>query len=147
MNYDTVCLLDVVSVEKNIFSGLIKKIQVSGSKGELGIYPKHSQLLSLLNPGMLFILDKNDNQHFFYISGGIIEVQPIRISILADIAILGIDLNIDEILKMKKSIENKIKNNTFSHRKTIMKDLSCELAKLRVIAMMNSKNNVILKDR
>jgi len=101
-NSDKVCFLNVVSVEQNIFSDLIKKIQVSGIEGELGIYPRHVQFLSLVKPGTLLILDKNDCHHFIYISGGIIEVQPSVVSILVDVAIRGADLDASLILDKKK---------------------------------------------
>jgi len=135
-NNDKVCFLNVVSIEQSIFSGLIKKIQVSGIEGELGIYPQHVQFLSLIKPGMLLILDKNDCHHFIYISGGIIEIQPSVVSILADIAIRGADLDATLILDKKKEIEHAIHKSNYIDRKKMIKQLSCELAKLRVIELM-----------
>lgn len=137
-NTDKVCPLHFVSIEKTIFYGLVKKVQVPGIEGELGIYPKHSPFLSLVDSGLLLILDHNNHQHFFYISGGIIEVQPLIISILADVVIRGLDLDLNSILKNKDEIKNKMDNIVDSiDRKKMKKILSYELAKLRVIKAMN----------
>lgn len=94
--------LDVVSVEKRIFSGLVKKIRVSGSEGELGIYPGHVQLLSIIKPGMVHIFHTEGKEECIYISGGILEVQPSIVSILSDIAIPAVDLDRRSILQAKK---------------------------------------------
>ncbi|ADP66417.1 F0F1 ATP synthase subunit epsilon [Buchnera aphidicola str. TLW03 (Acyrthosiphon pisum)] len=102
--------LDVVSLTKTIFSGFVEKIRVSGSEGELGIYPGHAQLLSILKPGMVYIFHKKDKkEECIYISGGILEVQPSVVSILADVAIHAIDLDRSRILKTKKMRKNLLK--------------------------------------
>ncbi|WP_178918886.1 F0F1 ATP synthase subunit epsilon [Buchnera aphidicola] len=130
--------LDIVSVEKRIFSGLVKKIQISGSEGEMGIYPGHTQLLSIIKPGIIYISHKNKTEECLYISGGILEVQPSIVSILADIAIRGADLDRERILKAKKQAEECFK----SQDKTIKKDdlliqISQEIAKLRVLEIIS----------
>ncbi|AAO26753.1 ATP synthase epsilon chain [Buchnera aphidicola str. Bp (Baizongia pistaciae)] len=144
MNNNKVYSLNVVSFEKIIFNDFVKKIQVSGSEGELGIYPGHLQLLSLIKPGPLLILDDHDYQHVIYISGGIIEVQPTVVSILADTAIRGLDLDLNVVLDKKLKLENKISNVDCIDRNDVIQQLSCELAKLRVIEMF--KNQYIKKN-
>lgn len=131
--------LDVVSVEKRIFSGEVKKIRVSGSEGELGIYPGHLQLLSIIKPGMIYIFHKDNKQEeCIYISGGILEIQPHTVSILADIAIRAIDLNRKNVLKAKKQAEEDIKNENIKTKKNdILLKISKEIAKLRVLEMMD----------
>lgn len=130
------CYLNVVSLRKHIFSGLINSIQVSGMEGQLGIFPGHSPLLSLLKPGTLLIKNKNDEKDFIYISGGIIEVQPTEINIAVNVAISGVDLNKDLILQTKTDLERQIKNSSFNNKQIILDKLSLELAKLHVIETM-----------
>ncbi|QCI19598.1 MAG: F0F1 ATP synthase subunit epsilon [Buchnera aphidicola (Brevicoryne brassicae)] len=130
--------LDVVSVKKRIFSGEVKKIRVSGSEGELGIYPGHVQLLSIIKPGMIYIFHKDKQEECIYISGGILEVQPHTVSVLADIAIRAIDLNRKNILKAKRKAQEDIKNENIKTKKNdILLEISKEIAKLRVLEMMD----------
>ncbi len=68
--------LDVVSAEQQMFSGLVEKIQVTGSEGELGIFPGHAPLLTAIKPGMIRIVKQFGHEEFIYLSGGILEVQP-----------------------------------------------------------------------
>src|SRR5436190_10093352 len=78
--------LDIVSVEKQIFSGEVEMVFVTGEMGELGIAAGHSQLLTTLRPGFVRALLPNKEEEVFYISGGMLEVQPYIVSVLADTA-------------------------------------------------------------
>lgn len=69
-------MLDVVSAEEKIFSGLVESIQVTGSEGELGILPGHIPLLTGIKPGMLRIVKQFGEEHLIYVAGGVLEVQP-----------------------------------------------------------------------
>ncbi|WP_284443216.1 F0F1 ATP synthase subunit epsilon [Buchnera aphidicola] len=131
--------LDIVSVKKRIFSGFVKKIRVSGSEGELGIYPGHTQLLSIIKPGIVYISHQSDKkEECLYISGGILEVQPSIVSILADVVIRAVDLDRNRILKTKKNAEKYIKNKDINiNRDDILLQISKEIAKLRVLEMMD----------
>ncbi len=130
--------LDIVSVEKRIFSGLVKKIRVSGSEGEMGVYPGHSQLLSIIKPGIIYIFHQDQTEECLYISGGILEIQPSIISILADIAIRGSDLDRKRILEAKKQAEEYFKNQDNTMKKDdLLIQISKEIAKLRVLEMMD----------
>ena len=95
--------LDVVSAEQQMFSGLVEKIQVTGSEGELGIYPGHAPLLTAIKPGMIRIVKQHGHEEFIYLSGGILEVQPGSVTVLADTADSSEDL--DEA-KAKKALED-----------------------------------------
>ena len=64
--------LDVVSAEQQMFSGLVEKIQVTGSEGELGIFPGHAPLLTAIKPGMIRIVKQFGHEEFIYLSGGIL---------------------------------------------------------------------------
>lgn len=80
--------LNVVSAEKQIFSGLVKYIKVSSYTGAIGILAGHAPLLALLKQGVLNIVQKHDKKEQIYISGGILEVQPNMVIILVDAAVL-----------------------------------------------------------
>jgi len=78
--------LDIVSVEKQIFSGDVEMIFVTGEMGELGIAAGHSQLLTTMRPGFVRAQLPNKTEEVFYISGGMLEVQPYIVTVLADTA-------------------------------------------------------------
>ncbi|CAL4317617.1 ATP synthase F1 subunit epsilon [Buchnera aphidicola] len=136
------CQLEVVNIEKIIFSGLIKKVKVSGIEGNLCIYPNHTQLLTFIQPGLLSIIDIKEKIENLYISGGILEIQPNKISILADSVIRVIDLDRKHILRNKKKLQKNISDNlVLEQQSKIIKTLSEEIAKLKVIEMMEKPKN------
>jgi F-type H+-transporting ATPase subunit epsilon len=85
--------LDVVSAEQSIFSGEATAIQVTGSEGELGIHPGHAPLLTGLKPGMVRFVTKDGSEEIIYVAGGTLEVQPKVVTVLADVAMRGEDLD------------------------------------------------------
>ena len=85
--------LDVVSAEQSLFSGLVESIQVSGSEGELGVNAGHAPLLTALKPGMVRLVKQFGEEEFIYIAGGTLEVQPNIVTVLADTAVRGEDLD------------------------------------------------------
>lgn len=85
--------LNVVSAEEALFSGSIKSLQITGSEGELGIMPGHSPLLTSLKPGMARFVKEDDEEEILYLSGGMLEVQPNSITVLADVATRASDLD------------------------------------------------------
>ena len=85
--------LDIVSAEEEIFSGNIKNIIAAATMGEVGIYPKHTPMITPLKPGEIKVITEEDVEHIFYISGGVLEVQPSIVTVLADTAIRGEDLD------------------------------------------------------
>src|SRR3990167_11152275 len=98
--------LDIVSAEKQIFSGDVEMVFVTGDLGELGIAPGHSQLLTTLKPGLVrAILFNKKEEEVFYISGGMLEVQPYIVSVLADEAVRADDLDEAAALTAKEQAE------------------------------------------
>jgi len=97
---------DIVSAEEEIFSGLIEFVSVTGSLGDLGIYPGHAPLLSELKPGPVELKKQGGEQEVFYVSGGFIEVQPHRVSVLADVALRAADINEAAAEEAKKAAEH-----------------------------------------
>ncbi|MEO2268867.1 F0F1 ATP synthase subunit epsilon [Pseudoalteromonas pernae] len=85
--------LDVVSAEGKIFSGRVETLQVTGSEGELGIYPGHAPLLTALKPGMVRLVKQLGGEEVIYVAGGTLEVQPHNVTVLADTAVRGEDLD------------------------------------------------------
>lgn len=128
--------LDVVSAEKKLFSGAVEKIQVTGSEGELGIFSGHTPLLTAIKPGMIRIVRENGQEEFIYLSGGVLEVQPGNVIVLADTAIRGQDLDEARALEAKRQAEENIHG---SHGDVDYAQASAELAKaiakLRVIEL------------
>lgn len=105
---NSVLRLEIVSAEKEIFSGDVEQLFVTGEMGELGITPGHSQLLTTLRPGYVraVLPGKNeDDEHVFYISGGMLEVQPYIVTVLADDAKRADDIDEAAALVAKEQAE------------------------------------------
>ena len=105
--------IDVVSAEESIFSGEAEFIAAPAQMGEVGIYPHHAPMITSIKPGALRIklADKNEEQ-LIYISGGILEVQPGVVTVLADTAIRGGDLDEAKANAVKKAAEEAMKNRS-----------------------------------
>ena len=97
--------IEIVSAEDAIFSGEATHLVAIGLLGELGIYPGHTQLLTALKPGPVRIIKPDGEDEILYISGGILEVQPQLVSILADTAIRAADLDELAALEAKERAE------------------------------------------
>jgi len=103
--------VDVVSAEKSLFSGAAEVVVAPGEMGELGIYPRHAPLLTRIKPGSVRLkLPNQDAEELIYVSGGMLEVQPNVVTILADTAIRGVDLDEGRALEAKRAAEEAIKN-------------------------------------
>lgn len=123
--------LTVVSAEQKLFSGKVNSIQVSGIDGELGILAGHTPLLTAIKPGIVKIVSDNQEE-VIYVSGGFLEVQPSIVTVLADTAIRGAELDQERILAAKRQAEENIKNHHKDEDYTVMTaKLEKELAKLR----------------
>lgn len=85
--------LDIVSAEKEIFSGRVESLTASGTMGELGILPGHTALLTSLKPGLIEVVLQGGKKEVYYISGGTLEVQPEMATVLADTAVRAEDLD------------------------------------------------------
>ncbi|PSU68541.1 F0F1 ATP synthase subunit epsilon [Photobacterium phosphoreum] len=128
--------LDVVSAEKRLFSGRAESIQVTGSEGELGIHAGHTPLLSAITPGMVRIIKQGGTEEVIYLSGGMLEVQPGIVTVLADTAIRGIDLDTAKAEEAKRQAEERIHHQhgdiDFAQAAS---DLAKAIAQLRVIEL------------
>ena len=103
--------VDVVSAEENIFSGEAEFIALPGEAGELGIYPKHTPLITRIRPGAVRIkVAGQAEDEFVFVAGGIREVQPNAVTVLADTAIRGRDLDEAKATEAKKLAEEAMVN-------------------------------------
>ena len=103
--------VDVVSAEESIFSGEAKFVVLPGEMGELGIYPRHTPLITRIKPGAVRIVRAdNDEEELVFVAGGILEVQPGTVTVLADTAIRGRDLDEAKALEAKQLAEDAMKN-------------------------------------
>ena len=124
--------LTVVSAEEKIFSGDVKSIQATGIEGELGVLPGHTPLLTAIKPGIVKLTLEDDNEEVIYVSGGFLEVQPTIVTVLADVAIRGNELDSERILATKKRAEDNIReHHSDANYEVLTAKLSKELAKLR----------------
>lgn len=103
--------VDVVSAEESVFSGEAKLVALPGEGGELGILPKHTPLITRIKPGAVRI-ERADNgeEEFVFVAGGILEVQPDRVTVLADTAIRGKDLDEAKAHEAKRLAEEALKS-------------------------------------
>jgi len=131
--------VDIVSAEKAIWSGSAEFLVVPGSQGELGIHSGHAPLLTYLKPGNVEVHDQSGEPHLFYVSGGVVEVQPQGVIVLSDTSVRAQDLDEAEILKAKAEAEALLKNKqTKLTYAEIEIRLSQEISKLATIEKYRS---------
>ena len=103
--------VDVVSAEENIFSGEAKFVALPGENGELGILPRHTPLITRVKPGAVRIQPADGGEEVFvFVAGGILEVQPGKVTVLADTAIRGHDLDEAKASEAKRLAEEAMRN-------------------------------------
>ncbi len=103
--------VDVVSAEESIFEGEAEFVALPGEAGELGIFPQHTPLITRIKPGAVRIKVPNQaEEEFVFVAGGILEVQPNRVTVLADTAIRGHDLDEAKAESAKKAAEEAMTN-------------------------------------
>lgn len=129
--------LTVVSAERKIFEGTVTSVRVSGSDGELGVYAGHTPLLTAIKPGMVKFTLADGKEEFIYVSGGFLEVQPTTVTVLADTAIRGEDLDEQRILEAKRKAEERLSKADSEDYLTAK--LAQEIAKLRVYELTKTK--------
>lgn len=103
--------VDVVSAEEQIYSGPAEFVALPGEAGELGIYPKHTPLITRIKPGAVRIrVPGQADEEFVFVAGGILEVQPKAVTVMADTAIRGKDLDEAKANQVKKMAEDAMSN-------------------------------------
>ena len=102
--------VDVVSAEESIFSGEARFVALPGEAGELGIYPRHTPLISRIKAGSVRIEMADGSEEFVFVAGGILEVPPDRVTVLSDTAIRGKDLDDEKANAAKVAAQEAVKN-------------------------------------
>jgi F-type H+-transporting ATPase subunit epsilon len=133
--------VDVVSAEEQIFSGEAEFVALPGESGELGIYPLHTPLITRIRPGAVRIkVAGRDDEEFVFVAGGILEVQPRGVTVLADTAIRGADLDEAKAQEAKRMAEELMvnKDSAIDYAKA-QAELAAAVAQLAAIAKLRSK--------
>ena len=132
--------VDVVSAEASIFSGEAEFVVLPGESGELGIYPRHTPLITRIRPGAVRIQKPGGEEEFVFVAGGVLEVQPGMVTVLADTAIRGHDL--DEAKAndaMKRAEEARAKAQDKLEIATIEAEYAVLAAQLAAIRKLRNK--------
>ena len=132
--------VDVVSAEASIFSGEAEFVVLPGEVGELGIYPRHTPLITRIKPGAVRILKAGGEEELVFVAGGILEVQPKVITVLADTAIRGHDLDEAKANEaIKKAEEARAKAKDKQEIAVVEGELSMLAAQLAAIRKLRKK--------
>ncbi len=133
--------VDVVSAEEEIFAGAAEFVALPGEAGELGIYPMHTPLITRIRPGAVRIkVPGQSEDEFVFVAGGILEVQPNGVTVLADTAIRGADLDEAKAAEAKKLAEQALSNkeSAIDYAKA-QAELAAAIAQLQAIHKLRQK--------
>lgn len=129
--------IEVVSAEESIFSGDAEFIVAPALMGEVGIYPRHTPMLTTIKPGALRIQVAGQEEQLIFVSGGILEVQPGMVTVLADTAIRGHDLDEAKALETKRLAEETLKSNASEVNYALAQaELAESIAQLQAISKL-----------
>ena len=134
-------IVDVVSAEEQIFSGEAEFVVLPGVEGELGIYPRHTPLFTQIKPGAVRIkIPGQAAEELVFVQGGFLEVQPHKVTVLADTAIRAHDLDEVKALEAKKRAEDAMTNKESDESMaTAQAELSIALAQLEAIRKFRNR--------
>jgi F-type H+-transporting ATPase subunit epsilon len=135
--------VDVVSAEEQIFSGEASFVVLPGESGELGIYPRHTPLLTRIRPGAVRIQPASGGEEeLVFVSGGLLEVQPDIVTVLADTAIRGHDLDEAKANEARRLAEEALKNRvTDVEYARASAELAVAVAQLAAITKLRKRHN------
>jgi F-type H+-transporting ATPase subunit epsilon len=133
--------VDVVSAEESIFSGEAEFVVLPGVMGELGIYPRHTPLLTQIRPGAVRMkLPNQEQEELVFVQGGFLEVQPHHVTVLADTAIRAKDLDEKAALEAKRAAEEAMTNR--ADKEEVAKaeaELSAAMAQIQAIRRLKNR--------
>ena len=132
--------VDIVSAEAEIYSGLAELVLAPASEGEVGILPRHAPFLSQLKPGTVHLKLSGEREESFYVSGGMLEVQPHVVTILADTAVRAHDIDEAAAVEAKTRAEKLLSdsNATFDYTRAQV-ELAEAIAQLQTLQRFRSK--------
>lgn len=132
--------VNIVSAEEKIFSGTVEQVHAPAVMGEVGIYPRHTQMLTTLKPGEVRITKQGGEEESIYVSGGILEVQPHVVTILSDTAVRAADLDEAAAMQAKERAEQALKDKTGDMEEAeAMAQLAEAVAQLQTIQKLRKK--------
>jgi len=132
--------VNIVSAEQEIFSGTAEQVIAPAKMGEVGIYPRHTQLLTQLKPGEVRVVKQGGEEEFYFVSGGILEVQPHVVTVLADTALRARDLDEAKAMEAKSRAEQALKDRQSDvDYATAEAELAEAIAQLQTIQRMRKK--------
>jgi F-type H+-transporting ATPase subunit epsilon len=133
--------VDVVSAEEQIYSGEAEFVVLPGIEGELGVYPRHTPLFTQIKPGAVRIkVPGQAEEEFVFVQGGFLEVQPNKVTVLADTAIRAADLDEAKALEAKQRAEEAMKNkDTAGSIASAQAELAAALAQLEAIRKLRHR--------
>ncbi len=133
--------VDVVSAEEQIFSGAAEFVVLPGEAGELGVYPRHAPLITRIKPGTVRIRVPNQaDEELIFVAGGVLEVQPNMVTVLADTAIRGHDLDEAKALEAQRNAEEARKQSLSAQElATVESELATIAAQLAAIRKLRQK--------
>jgi F-type H+-transporting ATPase subunit epsilon len=102
--------INIVSAENEIYSGTITQVFAPAEMGEVGVMPRHAPMLSTLKPGVVRVITQEGDEQSFYVSGGILEIQPHVVTILSDTALRAADIDESAALEAKTRAEAAMKD-------------------------------------
>jgi F-type H+-transporting ATPase subunit epsilon len=134
--------VDVVSAEAQIFSGLAEFVALPGESGELGILPGHMPLMTRIKPGAVRIKLPDNKEEVVFVAGGMLEVQPGLVTVLADTAIRGADLDQAKALEAKKKAEEALadRRSELDYARA-QAELAAAIAQLAVIEQLRKRGH------
>ena len=131
---------DIVSAEKQLFSGLVELVVAAGVEGDLGVMPGHAPLLTRLKPGPVRVKKQNGDEEVFYVSGGFLEVQPKLDTVLADTAERAQDMDGAQAeeakQRAKEALEGKNADMDYSRAAITLAEASARLRTIEQIKKM-----------
>lgn len=132
--------LDIVSAESEIFSGSVERLIATGDLGELGVEPGHAPLLTSLSPGPIKVTLDGGEEEFFYVSGGMLEIQPHQVTVLADTASRAEDVDEAKALEAEKQAREALADQAseIEYSKAAA-ELAAAVAQLRTLRSIKKK--------
>lgn len=132
--------LDIVSAEEAVFAGEVEFLAARATEGELGIMPRHAPLMAQLQPGEVRVRMPGGDEQFFYVSGGMLEIQPHVVTILADTAVRAKDIDEAEAEQAKRRAEEALRDRgsevDYARAQT---ELAAAAAQLRALQNLRRK--------
>lgn len=132
--------LNVISGVGSLYSGRVKSVRVTGSEGELGIRYGHCPLLTTIKTGMVSLIDAEDKEDQIYLAGGVVEVQPDNVTILADTALRADDIDEAKAQEAMREARDQVERHSGDMDFTAaLSKLADAMAQLRVVDIANRR--------